>query len=92
MPSRTYELAPVEVVPELFLTAAGSLGRRASQAIHIATGCNPCGSGNGAAAGTLATSVAFNLTGVDVTEDMGPFEIAPGTQYDDGLVMGADPA
>jgi hypothetical protein len=30
------------------------------------------------------TSLAFNLTGVDVTEDMGPFEIAPGTQYDDG--------
>jgi ectoine hydroxylase-related dioxygenase (phytanoyl-CoA dioxygenase family) len=30
------------------------------------------------------TSLAFNLTGVDVTEDMGPFAIAPGTQYDDG--------
>jgi len=30
------------------------------------------------------TSLAFNLTGVDVTEDMGPFEIALGTQYDDG--------
>ena len=30
------------------------------------------------------SSLAFNLTGVDVTEDMGPFEIAPGTQYDDG--------
>jgi hypothetical protein len=30
------------------------------------------------------TSLAFNLTGVDVTEDMGPFEIAPGTQFDDG--------
>ncbi|MEK1891405.1 MAG: phytanoyl-CoA dioxygenase family protein [Phyllobacterium sp.] len=30
------------------------------------------------------TSLAFNLTGVDVTEDMGPFEIAPGTQYVDG--------
>jgi hypothetical protein len=30
------------------------------------------------------TSLAFNLTAVDVTEDMGPFEIAPGTQYDDG--------
>lgn len=30
------------------------------------------------------TSLAFNLTGVDVTEDMGPFEIAPGTQYEDG--------
>ncbi len=30
------------------------------------------------------TSLAFNLTGVDVTEDMGPFEIAPGTQWDGG--------
>jgi hypothetical protein len=30
------------------------------------------------------SSLAFNLTGVDVTEDMGPFEIAHGTQYDDG--------
>jgi hypothetical protein len=30
------------------------------------------------------TSLAFNLTGVDVTEDMGPFEVAPGTQYVDG--------
>lgn len=30
------------------------------------------------------TSLAFNLTGVDVTEDMGPFEIAIGTQWDDG--------
>jgi hypothetical protein len=30
------------------------------------------------------TSLAFNLTGVDVTEEMGPFEIAPGTQYEDG--------
>ena len=30
------------------------------------------------------TSLAFNLTGVDVTEDMGPFEIAHGTQWDDG--------
>ena len=29
-------------------------------------------------------SLAFNLTGVDVTPDMGPFEIAPGTQWDDG--------
>ncbi|SCK53400.1 Ectoine hydroxylase-related dioxygenase, phytanoyl-CoA dioxygenase (PhyH) family [Streptomyces sp. WMMB 714] len=27
-------------------------------------------------------SLAFNLTGVDTTEDMGPFEIAPGTQWD----------
>ena len=30
------------------------------------------------------TSLAFNLTGVDVTREMGPFEIAPGTQWDDG--------
>ena len=30
------------------------------------------------------TSLAFNLTGVDVTPDMGPFEIALGTQWDDG--------
>lgn len=30
------------------------------------------------------TSLAINLTGVDVTADMGPFEIAPGTQWDDG--------
>jgi hypothetical protein len=30
------------------------------------------------------TSLAFNLTGVDVTEDMGPFEIATGTQWEDG--------
>jgi hypothetical protein len=29
-------------------------------------------------------SLAFNLTGVDVTEDMGPFEIAIGTHWDDG--------
>jgi len=28
-------------------------------------------------------SLAFNLTGVDTTDDMGPFEIAPGTQFDD---------
>jgi hypothetical protein len=34
--------------------------------------------------GHRITSLAFNLTGVDVTEDMGPFEIAQGTQYDDG--------
>lgn len=30
------------------------------------------------------TSLAFNLTGVDVTPDMGPFEISPGSQYVDG--------
>ncbi len=28
-------------------------------------------------------SLAFNLTAVDVYEDMGPFEIAPGTQWDE---------
>ena len=30
------------------------------------------------------TSLAFNITGVDVTPDMGPFEVAPGTHWDDG--------
>ncbi len=30
------------------------------------------------------TSLAFNLSGVDVAPDMGPFEVAPGTQWDDG--------
>lgn len=30
------------------------------------------------------TSLAFNLSGVDVTADMGPFEIAVGTQWQDG--------
>jgi len=30
------------------------------------------------------TSLAFNLTGVDVAEEMGPFEIATGTHWDDG--------
>ncbi|MBA2720465.1 MAG: phytanoyl-CoA dioxygenase family protein [Chloroflexi bacterium] len=34
--------------------------------------------------GRRITSLAFNLTGVDVTEDMGPFEISPGSQWDDG--------
>ncbi|CAM5289044.1 phytanoyl-CoA dioxygenase family protein [Streptomyces pseudogriseolus] len=29
------------------------------------------------------TSLAFNVTAVDTEEDMGPFEIAPGTQWDD---------
>jgi hypothetical protein len=32
--------------------------------------------------GRRLNSLAFNLTGVDVHEDMGPFEIAPGTQWD----------
>jgi hypothetical protein len=30
------------------------------------------------------TSLAVNVTTVDVTPDMGPFEIAPGTHWDDG--------
>jgi hypothetical protein len=30
------------------------------------------------------TSLAFNVTTVDTTEDMGPFEVAHGTQFDDG--------
>jgi hypothetical protein len=30
--------------------------------------------------GPRTAEVPFNLSGVDVTEDMGPFEIAPGTQ------------
>ena len=32
--------------------------------------------------GRRLNSLAFNLTAVDVYEDMGPFEIAPGTQWD----------
>jgi hypothetical protein len=35
------------------------------------------------AMGRRLNSLAFNMTTVDVTEDMGPFEIAPGTQWDD---------
>ena len=30
------------------------------------------------------TSLAFNVTTVDTTEDMGPFEVAPGTQWETG--------
>ncbi|HEU4469468.1 MAG TPA: phytanoyl-CoA dioxygenase family protein [Flavisolibacter sp.] len=33
--------------------------------------------------GRRLNSLAFNLTTVNVTEDMGPFEIAPGTQWDE---------
>lgn len=33
--------------------------------------------------GRRLNSLAFNMSTVDVTEDMGPFEIAPGTQWDD---------
>lgn len=32
--------------------------------------------------GRRLNSLAFNVTTVDVTENMGPFEIAPGTQWD----------
>lgn len=32
--------------------------------------------------GRRLNSLAFNLTGVDTTAEMGPFEIAPGTQWD----------
>ena len=39
--------------------------------------------------GRRLNSLAFNITTVDVTEDMGPFEIAPGTQWDD--LSGGDP-
>ncbi|MFC0471776.1 phytanoyl-CoA dioxygenase family protein [Halalkalibacter kiskunsagensis] len=34
--------------------------------------------------GRRLNSLAFNLTTVDVEPNMGPFEIAPGTQWDDG--------
>lgn len=34
--------------------------------------------------GRRISSLAFNLTTVDVTDEMGPFEIAPGTQWDNG--------
>jgi hypothetical protein len=39
--------------------------------------------------GRRLNSLAFNLTTVDVTETMGPLEIAPGTQWDDFRAMGA---
>ena len=32
----------------------------------------------------VLTSLAFNLTTVDVTTELAPFEIAPGTHFDDG--------
>jgi hypothetical protein len=43
--------------------------------------------------GRRLNSLAFNLTTVDVQEDMGPFEIAPGTQWDfpDGFEHGMFP-
>src|SRR5215207_8527935 len=34
-------------------------------------------------AGRRLNSLAFNVTTVDVVEEMGPFEIAPGTQWDE---------
>jgi len=34
--------------------------------------------------GKRLTSLAFNLTTVDTTEEMGPFQIAQGTQWEDG--------
>jgi hypothetical protein len=39
--------------------------------------------------GRRLNSLAFNITTVDVAADMGPFEIAPGTQWDD--LAGGDP-
>jgi ectoine hydroxylase-related dioxygenase (phytanoyl-CoA dioxygenase family) len=44
--------------------------------------------------GRRLNSLAFNLTTVDVFEDMGPFEIAPGTQWDlpEGFEHGMFPA
>ena len=43
--------------------------------------------------GRRLNSLAFNVTTVDVYEDMGPFEIAPGTQWDlpDGFEHGMFP-
>ena len=35
--------------------------------------------------GHRLTSLAFNLTAVDTTPEMAPFEIAPGTQWESGL-------
>ena len=34
--------------------------------------------------GRRLTSLAFNLTTVDTTDEMGPFEVAPGTQWEAG--------
>jgi ectoine hydroxylase-related dioxygenase (phytanoyl-CoA dioxygenase family) len=44
--------------------------------------------------GRRLNSLAFNLTTVDVFEDMGPFEVAPGTQWDfpEGFEHGMFPA
>jgi hypothetical protein len=43
------------------------------------------------AVGRRLNSLAFNMTTVDVTEEMGPLEIAPGTQWDD-LTGRCDPS
>lgn len=40
--------------------------------------------------GRRLNSLAFNLTAVDTRPDMGPFEVAPGTQWDD-LAESGDP-
>lgn len=37
--------------------------------------------------GRRLNSLAFNVTTVDVFEDMGPFEIAPGTQWDEASMF-----
>jgi hypothetical protein len=39
--------------------------------------------------GRRLNSLAFNITTIDVTEEMGPLEIAPGTQWDE--LAGGDP-
>jgi hypothetical protein len=38
--------------------------------------------------GRRLDSLAFNLTTVDVTDELGPLEIAPGTQWDDFAALG----
>ncbi len=37
--------------------------------------------------GHRLTSLAFNLTTVDTTDEMGPFEVAPGTQWESGGIF-----
>ncbi|MDB5891549.1 MAG: phytanoyl-CoA dioxygenase [Polaromonas sp.] len=41
--------------------------------------------------GRRLNSLAFNITTIDVTEDLGPLDIAPGTQWDDWQTQGSDP-
>lgn len=50
---------------------------------RFTTRCTATGSPRSAREHRL-TSLAFNLTGVDTVEEMGPFEIAPATQWDSG--------